>query len=163
MSRSIMPRSVRVLLLIALLSVLALTAYEGQRLAGVGSAFAAKYLCSAVFVGGRNPDQVARVDLPAFRSAVVDLVDWQVDVASGTTTADIFGLGRREARYRPGLGCTVAIDLVPATVPVPARSPRNRQTPSPRWLRPHPPWKKSSRRLSVSRTPSGHAAHGRCL
>ena len=119
MSRSIMPRSVRVLLLIALLSVLALTAYEGQRLAGVGSAFAAKYLCSAVFVGGRNPDQVARVDLPAFRSAVVDLVDWQVDAASGTTTADIFGLGRREARYRPGLGCTVAIDFVPAKVPVP--------------------------------------------
>ena len=117
MSRSIMPRSVRVLLLIALLSVLALTAYEGQRLAGVGSAFAAKYLCSAVFVGGRNPDQVARVDLPAFRSAVLDLVDWQVDAASGTTTADIFGLGRREARYRPGLGCTVAIDRAPAKVP----------------------------------------------
>ena len=126
MSRSIMSRSVRVLLLIALLSVLALTAYEGQRLAGVGSAFAAKYLCSAVFVGGRNPDQVARVDLPAFRSAVLDLVDWQVDAASGTTTADIFGLGRRQARYRPGLGCTVAIDFVPATVPV--RCPGHRGT-----------------------------------
>ena len=67
MSRSIMPRSARVLLLIALLSVLALTAYEGQRLAGVGSAFAAKYLCSAVFVGGLDPNQVARIDLPAFR------------------------------------------------------------------------------------------------
>ena len=90
MSRLIMPRSARVLLLIALLSVLALTAHEGQRLAGLGSAFTAKYLCSAVFVGGRDPDQIARVDLPAFRSAVLGLVDWHVDAANGTTTADIY-------------------------------------------------------------------------
>jgi hypothetical protein len=113
-----MPPFARVLLIIALLSLLALAGYEGQRLAGVGSAFTAKYLCSAVFVGGRDPDQVARVDLPAFRSAVLGLVDWHVDAASGTTTASIFGLGRRQTRYRPGLGCTVAIDHTPVEVPV---------------------------------------------
>ena len=113
-----MPQFARVLLIIALLSLLALAGYEGQRLAGVGSAFTAKYLCSAVFIGGRDPDQVARVDLPAFRSAVLGLVDWHVDAASGTTTASIFGLGRRQARYRPGLGCTVAINHAPVEVPV---------------------------------------------
>jgi CubicO group peptidase (beta-lactamase class C family) len=114
----IMTRSARSLLLIALLTLLALAGYEGQRLAGVGSAFAAKYLCSAVFVGGRDPEPVARVDLPAFRSAILGLVGWHVDSASGTTTADIYSIGRREARYRPGLGCTVAIDRTPAEVPV---------------------------------------------
>lgn len=113
-----MPKFTRVLFIIALLSLLALAGYEGQRLAGVGSAFTAKYLCSAVFVGGRDPDQVARVDLPAFRSAVLGLVDWHVDAANGTSSASIFGLGRREARYLPGLGCTVAIDRAPVDVSV---------------------------------------------
>jgi CubicO group peptidase (beta-lactamase class C family) len=113
-----MPGPARVLLLIASLTLLALAAFEGQRLAGVGSAFTAKYLCSAVFVGGRDPDQTARVDLPAFRSAVLSLVNWDVGAANGTTTADIVGIGRRQARYRPGLGCTVAIDRTPADVPV---------------------------------------------
>jgi len=111
-----MPRSARLLLVIALLTLMAFAGHESQRLAGVGSAFAAKYLCSAVFVGGRDPDQVARIDLPAFRSAVLDLVDWHMDATSGTTTADIFSIGRREARYRPGLGCTVAIDRTPVEV-----------------------------------------------
>jgi CubicO group peptidase (beta-lactamase class C family) len=118
MSRLIMPRSARALILLALLMTAALTAYECQRLAGLGSAFTAKYLCSAVFVGGRDPDQVVRIDLPAFRSAILPWVNWQVDAAGGTATADIFGLGRREAHYRPGLGCTVSIDRTPAEVPV---------------------------------------------
>jgi CubicO group peptidase (beta-lactamase class C family) len=112
-----MPRSAHTVLFIALLALVALAGYEGQRLAGVGGAFTAKYLCSAVFVGGRDPDEVARVDIPAFRSAVLGLVDWRVDAATRSATADIFSFGRREARYRPGLGCTVAIDGAPVTVP----------------------------------------------
>jgi CubicO group peptidase (beta-lactamase class C family) len=114
-----MRRFARVLLLIVLVTLLAFAGYKGQRLAGLGSAFAAKYLCSAVFVGGRDPVQVARVDLPAFRSAVLSLVDWHVDAAGGTTSAGIFGIGWREARYRPGLGCTVVIDHALTEVPVP--------------------------------------------
>jgi CubicO group peptidase (beta-lactamase class C family) len=125
LTRLIKYRSTRVLLLTALLIALVYAGYEGQRLAALGSALTAKYLCSAAFVGGRDPDQVARVDLAAFRSATLGLVDWKVDTAGGATTASLFGLGRRQARYRPGLGCTVAIDRVPADVPV-AQSVRSR-------------------------------------
>jgi CubicO group peptidase (beta-lactamase class C family) len=113
-----MPRSARFLLLAALLTLIALAGYQGQRLAGVGNAFAAKYLCSEVFIGGRDADVVARVDLPAFRSVILGLVDWRLNAANATTTARIFGIGRRQAIYRPGLGCTLAIDRPPADVPV---------------------------------------------
>jgi CubicO group peptidase (beta-lactamase class C family) len=112
------PRSARVLLVIALLALLALAGYQGERLAGVGSAFAAKYLCSAVFVGGRDAAAVADLDFPAFHSIILGLVQWHVDAAGGTTRADIVGIGRRRALYRPGLGCTVAIDRAPVNVPV---------------------------------------------
>jgi CubicO group peptidase (beta-lactamase class C family) len=115
----------------ALLGLLALAGYEGQRLAGVGSGFAAKYLCSEVFVGGRDADAVARVDLPAFRSVILEWVDWRVDPEGGTASARIFGLGQRQAVYRPGLGCTLVIDSAPADVPhaVPAISQQSQAFP----------------------------------
>jgi hypothetical protein len=74
-----MPRSAKVFLLALILAFPGLAGYEGWRLAGVGSAFTAKYLCSEVFVGGRDAAEVARVDLAAFRSRTLSLVDWHVD------------------------------------------------------------------------------------
>lgn len=86
-------------------------------LAGLGSAFAAKYLCSQVFVAGREARAVAREDLPAFRSAILDAVRWRAD--SAQVRADILGLGERQALYREGLGCTLSLGGAPVSVPAP--------------------------------------------
>lgn len=100
------------------LLLLGLAAWLLQDLAGVGSAFTAKYLCSQVFVAGREAGGVAREDPPAFRSPILDRARWQVDTAHRQVRADILGLGRREALYRPGLGCTLALEGPPAPVPM---------------------------------------------
>jgi len=119
-----MSRTLKFLTLVAALLLLAFAGYEAERLAGLGSAFVAKYLCSEVFVGTREPDAVARVDLPAFRSPILGLVDWRLDRPGATVSASIFGIGRRQARYRAQLGCTLAIDRTPVEVPVaPPRAP----------------------------------------
>jgi CubicO group peptidase (beta-lactamase class C family) len=110
------------LLLVALtFTLLGLVGYEGQRLAGVGSAFAAKYLCSQVFVGGRKAEEVAGDDLPAFHSLILRMVDWRVDRTG--TSADLIGIGRRRAVYRPGLGCTLVIGRAPTPVPAALAAP----------------------------------------
>lgn len=88
-------------------------------LAGLGSAFTAKYLCSQTFVAGREAEGVAREDLPGFRSAILDRVRWRLDWSGERVQADIVALGRREALHRPGLGCTLALAGPPADVPPP--------------------------------------------
>ncbi len=109
----------RLLLVTLALALFATVGYEAQRLAGLGSAFTAKYMCSEVFVGGSDADTVARVDLPAFHSFILSLADWHLDKAGDTVSADIFGAGRHRAVYRPGLGCTLVFDRPPVPVRVP--------------------------------------------
>lgn len=100
------------------IALIAAAGYYAQRLAGLGSGFSAKYLCSEVFVAERPAEAVARDDLPAFRSPILDLVDWRLDRSAQSVSADILGIGRRRAIYRAGLGCTLVFDAPPAGVPV---------------------------------------------
>jgi CubicO group peptidase (beta-lactamase class C family) len=113
-----MSRPAKFLLLAASAALLALGGFQAQRLAGVASAFTAKYLCSEAFVGGRDADAVAQTDLPAFRSGILGLVDWRVDAGRHTVSAHLLGIGRRQAIYREGLGCTLVIDQAPVNVPL---------------------------------------------
>lgn len=106
-------------LLALLLVAVAAAAWLLEDLAGLGSAFTAKYLCSQVFVADRAAEAVAREDLPAFRSAILDRVRWRLDRAGQRVQADLLGLGRRLARHRPGLGCSLALAGPPADVPPP--------------------------------------------
>lgn len=110
-----------------LLALFGYGAVQAWRLAAVGSAFTAKYLCSEVFVAGRVANEVARIDLPAFRSRVLDFSDWHVNEQAGTVTAKVLGMGRRQAVYRQGLGCTVAFEgpLADPSNPVDAHSDTN--------------------------------------
>ncbi len=76
--------------------------------AQVGAAYAAKAVCSGVFVSGLDAErafdeEVARVD-PALGYA-----GYSVDRDAGVVSASIVGLGRRQAVYREGTGCTLAI------------------------------------------------------
>ena len=76
----------------------------------IGTGYSAKYLCSQVFLAGRNPDLVFENDIkpthPMFR-----LVTPRVDYKNKTVTSKAFGIFKpMTAVYREGCGCTLAVD-----------------------------------------------------
>ena len=93
------------------------------RVAGVGSAYKAKALCSALFVSGLDldPERADEVSAGAYR--VMRLFRARVDRERKTVTASFLGLRTRTAAWRPGLGATLAFrPLTPApALPAPRR------------------------------------------
>src|SRR5262245_23333457 len=84
-------------------------AYLLSQLAPIGTAYAAKTLCSGVFVTGRPADDVIREDVVADNHPLLRVVSMSVDVTRRAATARFLGLAPRTAVYRPGLGCTLAL------------------------------------------------------
>lgn len=68
------------------------------------SAYGAKNLCSGVYVSGRTAQSVIEGELG---TALSSLGTYTVDDAWKAASGSVFGLFRREAIYRPGLGCTL--------------------------------------------------------
>jgi CubicO group peptidase (beta-lactamase class C family) len=81
--------------------------YFGYQLVSVGTAYTAHLLCSGVFVAGRAPQSILDADLAADDLAVLRHISTDVDVASRQVSAKAFGLARRTAIYREGLGCAL--------------------------------------------------------
>jgi CubicO group peptidase (beta-lactamase class C family) len=71
----------------------------------IATGYAAKLLCSGVFVAGRSEASLLAEDLGGF-TALRSLVDR----AERTATSDWLGLGRQTAVFREGLGCALAVD-----------------------------------------------------
>jgi CubicO group peptidase (beta-lactamase class C family) len=77
----------------------------------VGSGYAAKIVCSNVFIAGRDPQQVLEVDVQAPGHPLLRLMRVDVNREAGTVTAGLLGLfGSSVALHRPGLGCTSVPD-----------------------------------------------------
>ena len=107
----------RILLAVALfgIALLAIGAHYAYRVALVGAGFAAKNVCSTVFVSGRSVE-AAIEDLRAYRSAPLDLVSVSVDATLGTATGRMAGVAHRTALHREGLGCVLVIGAAPDTL-----------------------------------------------
>ena len=101
------------------------------RIAGVGAAYKAKALCSALFVSGLDldPNRADEVSSDAYR--VMRLFRASVDRGAKTVTASFFGLRERTAVWRPGLGATLAFRPLPPAPPLPA--PKRPADPSRPW------------------------------
>jgi CubicO group peptidase (beta-lactamase class C family) len=84
-------------------------AYLLSQIAPVGTAYAAKTLCSWVFVSRRPIDDVIREDIVAGNHPLLRLVRATVDTGRRVATATFLGLARRDAEFRPKLGCTLSI------------------------------------------------------
>ena len=80
--------------------------YVGQVLS-LASAFYAKTLCSGVFVAGRDADEVVARDVYADRTAGYRRWHGTVMRERNLVTASLYGLVKRRALYRRGLGCTL--------------------------------------------------------
>jgi Beta-lactamase len=83
----------------------------------IGVAYKAKVLCSGMFVSGRNPG-VVLAELQTEDLAILRHLEVSVDSAARSVTASGFGIVRRRAVYREGLGCALALDgLIPPGLP----------------------------------------------
>lgn len=84
--------------------------------ARVGAAYAAKTLCSEIFVAGREEAAVRSSDLAGI-NPMIERVAAKVDRKSRRVTAALYGLGRTEVIFREGYGCTIAAGGPPAPLP----------------------------------------------
>ncbi len=76
----------------------------------IGTGYTAKYLCSQVFLAGRDPGHVFEQEVKP-TNALFSLITHSVDRAGRSVTASGFGfLTPRTAVYRDGFGCTLVID-----------------------------------------------------
>ncbi len=77
----------------------------------IADGYAAKIICSNVFLAHRDPTDVLNVDVQVSGNPALKLIRASVDRDGGTVTAGILGLfARATAIDRPGLGCTLAPD-----------------------------------------------------
>jgi CubicO group peptidase (beta-lactamase class C family) len=79
------------------------------RLAPIAAGFKAKVLCSAVFVSGRTIDPRSTPDTSEDNYRPLRFCGTKIDVQRRTVTCSWWGLWRRTAIYRPGLGATLAL------------------------------------------------------
>lgn len=77
----------------------------------VGNGYAAKIVCSNVFIAGRDPDAVLYDDVQAPGNPLLRLMRVEVDRDSGRVTSRFMGLfAPSYALYRGALGCTSVPD-----------------------------------------------------
>jgi CubicO group peptidase (beta-lactamase class C family)/uncharacterized membrane protein YkvA (DUF1232 family) len=120
------PRSRVAAIVVVGIWVLALVAvgwggWYAWRVAHVATGFAAKTVCSGVFVSGRAPEAVLAEDIAPYRNPALAPVRVEVDRARGVASARFLGFAERQAVHRDGLGCTLAIgttvDALKASAP----------------------------------------------
>jgi CubicO group peptidase (beta-lactamase class C family) len=116
---------VKYLLAATLMLMLALVAWlwlAPPELIRVGSNYAAKIVCSNVFLARRDAAEVLADDVQAPGHPLLRLMRASVDEEAGEVRTGLFGfMGGGHAVYREGLGCTVVPDgagLQPLTAPV---------------------------------------------
>ena len=99
----------RKLLIAAALAVAAAGSFafmKADSYAGVGAGYMAKIACSEIFLAGRDGVEVLKADFNEI-SPALDHVRLKIDSEKKTVRGSIFGLGRVEANFRDGFGCTL--------------------------------------------------------
>jgi CubicO group peptidase (beta-lactamase class C family) len=81
--------------------------FYGARFAAIGTAYAAKILCSGIFVSQRDAESLLAADVAADKLFYLRYMDVKVDRDARKVAATFFGLARETAVYREGQGCAV--------------------------------------------------------
>jgi len=104
-------RGIAVLALLLIVLLVALRIKPPERLR-VGANYAAKIVCSNVFLAGRDPDEVLRIDVQAPGVALLRLMRVSVDREHQVVRAGLLGfIGQGLAVARPQVGCAAVPDL----------------------------------------------------
>jgi CubicO group peptidase (beta-lactamase class C family) len=129
------------LILVVLLAVLLLALWlKPPDILRVGANYAAKIVCSNVFIAGREPEEVLRTDVQAPGIALLGLMRVSVDRSRRVVRAGFLGfIGNGLAVARPGTGCTVLPDghdvagAASATTSAPAAAAAPASVPDAAW------------------------------
>lgn len=101
------------IVLVLIIGVLSFALYFIYGAMPIGTGYTAKYLCSQVFLAGRDAGPVFEHDVKP-TNALFSLITYQVDYENKQVTAMGFGFLRpRTAVFREGCGCTLAVDVSP--------------------------------------------------
>lgn len=95
----------RVFWLIILIAVSAGVWFVWPRLPII-TAFAAKGMCSSVFLADKEPSRIEAEDLSFFP---ISLARTKVDYEEKTATSTVFGLAKRKAVFREGAGAVIVL------------------------------------------------------
>jgi CubicO group peptidase (beta-lactamase class C family) len=96
----------RILWLILIVLIAFITWFAWPRVPII-TAFAAKGMCSSIFLAEKSPEQVAAEDLSFFP---ISLAKCKIDYQEKSVTATVFGLGKRKVVFREGLGAVIVLD-----------------------------------------------------
>lgn len=95
---------------VVIVAVLGFGVYYLNGAMTIGSGYVAKYLCSQIFLAGRDVDGLFEHEIKPV-NPLFALIDYQVDQTRQTVFASSFGNWKEiEAVYREGFGCTLAVD-----------------------------------------------------
>jgi CubicO group peptidase (beta-lactamase class C family) len=102
-----MKRNIRksIIWLIVIILLVALTWFVWPRLP-ILTAFAAKGMCSSVFLADKDPDRVVEEDLSFFP---INLAKSKINYEEKSVTSTVFNLARRKAIYREGPGAVIVL------------------------------------------------------
>lgn len=128
------------LLGLAVLAVLGLAVWlyvAPPALIRVGAGYAAKIVCSNVFLAGRDADEVLRVDVQAPGHPLLRLISVSVDEAKGAVTAGLLGMFGAQTALMRGrdFGCSLVPDgdIGAALAAGPAAPPPGEPLPDAPW------------------------------
>ena len=72
------------------------------------SGFDAKQVCSCVFVSGRTKESIDTTEMGEFPFS---LAKYEINMQDSSVTTSIWGMTKRKAIYRKGIGCTLINDI----------------------------------------------------
>ena len=102
-----MSKKVKLFLLFIFLAILSYGVYYAWgTLPGI-SGYGAKNLCSCIFVAGREEKAVLKEELS---DPILKWGTFKVNMDDSSVTGSVYGLAKRKAIFRQGLGCTLVND-----------------------------------------------------
>jgi CubicO group peptidase (beta-lactamase class C family) len=96
-------------ILFAFIGYFVVTNYSTFQLAPIGIGYKAKILCSGVFVSHRDPQSILSEDLSY--PPELGMITAKINSEDHSVSASVYGLMKRQAVYREGLGCTLLSGL----------------------------------------------------
>lgn len=101
------------ILLSVVLMLLGYGVYYAWQALPIISGYNAKIMCSCALVAGRSPESVKAEELSR---APLSMASVDVNYTDSSATASVWGLAKKKAIYRKGLGCTLISGVDEATV-----------------------------------------------
>jgi CubicO group peptidase (beta-lactamase class C family) len=97
---------IRILWILLIALIIVVTWFAWPRLPII-TAFAAKGMCSSVFLANKAPERVSAEDLSFFP---ISLAKCKIDYEEKSVTARVLGLAKRKVVFREGLGAVIVLD-----------------------------------------------------